>query len=133
MKHGIPADPAVNGYIGAGYYGAGDPAQYAAQYNQQAQQYSQYGQPQPQQPYGQPQYNGQQQQQQAPPQQQQYNYEEYTHYPNPEDYLSERSRAYFPNGDHYAMPGKQQIRNRLDSDCKYLAIIRSNISNFFSL
>jgi len=116
VKHGIPADPAVNGYIGAGYYGAGDPAQYAAQYNQQAQQYSQYGQPQPQQPYGQPQYNGQQQQQQAPPQQQQYNYEEYTHYPNPEDYLSERSRAYFPNGDHYAMPGKQQIRNRLDSD-----------------
>ena len=61
-------------------------------------------------------------------QQQQYNYEDYTHYPNPEDYLNERSRAYFPNGDHYAMPSKQ--RSRLDSDCKLLFFIISTHPNW---
>ena len=103
----MTADPAVNGYIGAGYYG--DPAQYTQQQYTQQQQYNQQQYSQQQQ-FNQQQYN----------MQQQYNYEDYTHYPNPEDYLSERSRAYFPAGaEHYAMPSKQiHSRNRLDSDCK---------------
>ena len=95
MKHpvtGMPVDPSINGYIGAGYYGE----QYTQQYNQ----YNQYNQPQ---------------QLQQP---QQYNYEEYPHYPNPEEYIGDRNRAYYPNGDVYAMTNKS--RSRLDSDCKYL-------------
>ncbi len=53
-------------------------------------------------------------------QQQQYTYEEYAHYPHPEEYMNERNRAYFHhNGEQYAMPTKQQQRHRLDSDCKY--------------
>jgi hypothetical protein len=67
--------------------------------------------------YGEPtqhQYTMQQQQQQ------QYTYEEYAHYPHPEEYMNERNRAYFHhNGEQYAMPTKQQQRHRLDSDCKY--------------
>jgi len=60
------------------------------------------GQPQPQQ------YNGGNQQQQ-------YNYEEYAHYPHPEEYMNERNRGYLTNnGDQYSMPNKQ--RNRLESD-----------------
>jgi hypothetical protein len=52
-------------------------------------------------------------------QQQQYTYEEYAHYPHPEEYMNERNRAYFHhNGEQYAMPTKQQQRHRLDSDCK---------------
>ena len=64
----------------------------------------------------------QQQQQSYNPQQQQM--EDYTHYPHPEEYMSERNRAaYFANGDQYAMPSKP--RQRLESDCK-----SSNISFF---
>ena len=44
--------------------------------------------------------------------------EDYTHYPHPEEYMSERNRAaYFANGDQYAMPSKP--RQRLESDCKF--------------
>ena len=91
---GAPVDPAINGYIGAGYYTT---EQQPHQHQQQQQQ--QYNN----------QYNNQ------------YNYEEYTHYPHPEEYMNERNRAYFTNGDQYAMPNKG--RPRLDSDCKYLPII----------
>jgi hypothetical protein len=57
-------------------------------------------------------------------QQQQYTYEEYAHYPHPEEYMNERNRAYFHhNGEQYAMPTKQQQRHRLDSDCKYYLLI----------
>jgi hypothetical protein len=57
-------------------------------------------------------------------QQQQYTYEEYAHYPHPEEYMNERNRAYFHhNGEQYAMPTKQQQRHRLDSDCKYFGIL----------
>ena len=62
------------------------------------------------------QYQQQQQQQSYNPQQQQM--EDYTHYPHPEEYMSERNRAaYFANGDQYAMPSKP--RQRLESDCKF--------------
>lgn len=47
-------------------------------------------------------------------QQQQYAYDDYTHYPHPEEYMMDRNRAYFANGDQYAMPNKP--RHRLDSD-----------------
>jgi tRNA isopentenyl-2-thiomethyl-A-37 hydroxylase MiaE len=60
-------------------------------------------------------------QQYAMQQQQQYNYEEYAHYPHPEEYMNERNRAYFHhNGEQYAMPTKQQQRHPLDSDCKFI-------------
>ena len=67
----------------------------------------------------------QQQQQQYQQQQQPYNpqqqMEDYTHYPHPEEYMSERNRAaYFANGDQYAMPSKP--RQRLESDCKFFNI-----------
>ena len=47
-------------------------------------------------------------------------YDDYTHYPHPEEYLNERNRAYFNghNGDRYAVP--QKPRQRLESDCKYI-------------
>jgi len=43
-------------------------------------------------------------------------YDDYTHYPHPEEYLNERNRAYFAahNGDRYAVPSKP--RQRLESD-----------------
>ena len=54
--------------------------------------------------------------------------EDYTHYPHPEEYMSERNRAaYFANGDQYAMPSKP--RQRLESDCKSFAIFLS--TSFF--
>jgi len=104
VKHpvtGMPMDPAVNGYIGAGYFADQHPSQ--QQYN--IQQYNNAQQ------YGQQQYNGAQY---NTPQYNQYNYEEYTHYPHPEEYLA--SKGYVAtNGDQYAAPNKHH-RNRLDSD-----------------
>ena len=83
----------ANGYIAAGYYG--DPQHQQQQQHHQQQQYHQ--------------------QQSYIPQQQM---EDYTHYPHPEEYMSERNRAaYFANGDQYAMPSKP--RQRLESDCKF--------------
>ena len=88
MKHANGEPIGANGYIAAGYYA--DPNQHQHQQYQQQQQYpQQYGQ------HG----------------------EDYTHYPHPEEYMSERNRAaYFANGDQYAMPTKP--RQRLESDCK---------------
>lgn len=83
----------ANGYIAAGYYADAHQQQQQQQYHQQ-----QY----------QPQY--------------QHHNDDYTHYPHPEEYMSERNRAaYFANGDQYAMPSKP--RQRLDSDCKYYLLI----------
>ena len=55
----------------------------------------------------------------AAPQQAPQQYEDYTHYPHPEEYLTHRTGGYFAghNGDRYAVPSKP--RQRLESDCKY--------------
>ena len=83
----------ANGYITAGYYGE-------AQYQHQPQGYH----AQPQQGY--------------PGQPQQVQYDDYTHYPHPDEYLNAQNRAaYFAGGDRYAVPNKP--RQRLESDCKY--------------
>lgn len=98
MKHPNGEPIGANGYIAAGYYGDPQHQQMHQQHHQQQQQYQQ-----------------QQQQQSYNPQQQM---EDYTHYPHPEEYMSERNRAaYFANGDQYAMPSKP--RQRLESDCKF--------------
>ena len=100
MKHPNGEPIGANGYIAAGYYGDPQHQQMHQQHHQQQQQYQQ----QQQQPYN--------------PQQQM---EDYTHYPHPEEYMSERNRAaYFANGDQYAMPSKP--RQRLESDCKFFGI-----------
>ena len=100
MKHPNGEPIGANGYIAAGYYGDPQHQQMHQQHHQQQQQYQQ------------------QQQQTYNPQQQM---EDYTHYPHPEEYMSERNRAaYFANGDQYAMPSKP--RQRLESDCKFLQI-----------
>ena len=99
MKHPNGEPIGANGYIAAGYYG--DP-QHQQMHQQQHHQQQQQQYQQQQQPYN--------------PQQQM---EDYTHYPHPEEYMSERNRAaYFANGDQYAMPSKP--RQRLESDCKFL-------------
>ena len=56
-------------------------------------------------------------QHQHPGQQQMQAYEDYTHYPHPDEYLNDRNRVCFNghNGDRYAVPQKP----RLESDCKY--------------
>ena len=61
-------------------------------------------------------------QHQHPGQQQLQAYEDYTHYPHPDEYLNDRHRAYFNghNGDRYAVP--QKPRQRLESDCEYICI-----------
>ena len=83
----------ANGYITAGYYGE-------AQYQHQPQGYH----AQPQQGY--------------PGQPQKVQYDDYTHYPHPDEYLNAQNRAaYFAGGDRYAVPNKP--RQRLESDCKY--------------
>ena len=57
-------------------------------------------------------------QHQHPGQQQMQAYEDYTHYPHPDEYLNAQNRAaYFAGGDRYAVPNKP--RQRLESDCKY--------------
>jgi len=89
VKHPNGEPIGTNGYITAGYYG--DPQQIQQQHHQQ-------------------QHHQQQQQQQN----QQYTFDDYTHYPHPEEYMNERNRAYFANGDQYAMPNKP--RQRLESD-----------------
>lgn len=90
MKHPNGEVMAGHGYIAAGYYGE---AQYPAGYH-------------PHPAAGGP--------HQAPQQ-----YEDYTHYPHPEEYLTQRTGGYFAghNGDRYAVPSKP--RQRLESDCKY--------------
>jgi len=94
VKHPNGEPIGANGYIAAGYYGDPQHQQMHQQHHQQQQQYQQ------------------QQQQSYNPQQQM---EDYTHYPHPEEYMSERNRAaYFANGDQYAMPSKP--RQRLESD-----------------
>ena len=103
MKHPNGEPIGANGYIAAGYYGDPQHQQMHQQQHHQQQQQQQYQQQQ-QQPYN--------------PQQQM---EDYTHYPHPEEYMSERNRAaYFANGDQYAMPSKP--RQRLESDCKLFYI-----------
>jgi len=57
-------------------------------------------------------YGDPQQIQQQQNQQQQYTYDDYTHYPHPEEYMNERNRAYFANGDQYAMPSKPRYIHR---------------------
>ena len=77
-------------------------------------------------------YGDPQQIQQQQNQQQQYTYDDYTHYPHPEEYMNERNRAYFANGDQYALPNKP--RQRLESDCEYICargLIRN--ANFLCL
>ena len=89
VKHPNGEPIGTNGYITAGYYG--DPQQLQQQHHQQ---------------------------QHHQQQNQQYTFDDYTHYPHPEEYMNERNRAYFANGDQYAMPNKP--RQRLESDCKYI-------------
>ena len=63
VKHPMPVDPGMNGFVTAsGYYPDTQPGYPGGQYG----------------------YQQQQQQQQYQQQPQQYNYEEYTHYPHPE-------------------------------------------------
>ena len=106
VKHPNGEVVGANGYITAqnqGYYGeAGYPGQYHPAQHQH-----------PAHP-GQPQVQG---------------YEDYTHYPHPDEYLNERNRAYFNghNGDRYAVP--QKPRQRLESDCKYSLQITTSLKN----
>jgi len=92
VKHPNGEAIGANGYITAGYYGE---TQYPhANYHLQQQQ----------------------QQHQQQQQQQHHGFDDYTHYPHPEEYINERNRAYFNahNGDRYAVPSKP--RQRLESD-----------------
>ena len=106
VKHPNGEVVGANGYITAqnqGYYGeAGYPGQYHPAQHQH-----------PAHP-GQPQVQG---------------YEDYTHYPHPDEYLNERNRAYFNghNGDRYAVP--QKPRQRLESDCKYSLQITASLKD----
>ena len=103
VKHPNGEPIGTNGYITAGYYG--DPQQLQQQHHQQ---------------------------QHHQQQNQQYTFDDYTHYPHPEEYMNERNRAYFANGDQYAMPNKP--RQRLESDCKsiYRIFSRPNTNALFS-